>query len=252
MAYFNMAGVKRSSSALGGGAPKFKPRKKTKTSSDMGRITGKVAPGATTLANAMGPFSGKKYLTFLYENALTKVAPGATTSVLSVMSNSLYDFDKTSLASFGNKQPLYYDTLLTASGPYKNYQVQSWKTTYTVINMTAVPITVWAVPPTSAANEIDSVAEADNFPGVKSMSLTAATGSQNKGVITVTGHQFDVYPLLHLTANSTTANYAGDPGSPIYQGLVVASADGTTNVEYYVAVKHEAYSELFNVDALVS
>lgn len=253
-----MAGVKRSMSTQGGGPRKYSKsaskgrRPKVPASANLGKITGKVAPNSTTLATAKGPFSGKKFMTFLYENALTKVNPASPLSALSVLANSLYDFDKTTLASFGNKQPLYYDTVLTASGPYKSYQVISWKTTYTVVNMTAVPISVWAVPPTIAANEIDSVAEADNFPGVKKLSLSQAAGSKNIGTITVWGHQNDLYPVETLTANSTTASYAGDPASPCYAGLIVASADGTTNVEYYVAVEHEAYAELFTVDALVS
>jgi len=46
------------------------------------RITGKVAPSSTTLSRAGGPFSGKKFVTFLYENALSKVSGG--TNVVTV------------------------------------------------------------------------------------------------------------------------------------------------------------------------
>lgn len=253
-----MPGVKRSSSTMGGGAPtksRFsgtKKRKMSKPGTNLGRITGKISPGSTTLSKAPGPFQGRKYMTFLYENALTRSAPGVPSTTLNVQLNSVYDFDKTSLATFGNKQPLYYDTLLTASGPYKSYQVISWKTKFTIVNNTAVPITIWLIPPILATNEIDSVAEADNFPGVKKLYLTAATGSRNVGSLTLTGHQNDVYPVEVLTGNSTTASYAGDPGSPIFGGILVATADGTTNVDFYVAVCHEAYTELQNVDALVS
>lgn len=225
---------------------------KPRVSNTLGRITGRINPSATTLSRAAGPFQGKKYMTFLYENALTRVAPGATLQSLSVMLNSLFDFDKTSLAYFGNKQPLYYDTMLTASGPYKSYQVISWKTTFTIVNNNAVPIQVWVYPPIAATSEIDSIAEADNFPGVKKLYLTAATGSKNIGTVTVTGHQKDLFPVDTLTGNSTTASYAGDPGTAIYGGCLVATADGSTNVDFYIAVCHEAYAELQNVDALVS
>lgn len=252
-----MPAVKRSLSTQGGGPRKLKYNKGRRRmakegSTSLGKITGKVAPGSTTLSRAKGPFSGKKFMTFLYENALTKVNPASPLSTLPVMCNSLYDFDKTTLASFGNKQPLYMDTVLTASGPYKAYQVISWKTTYTIVNTTAVPITVWAIPPVAATNEIDSVAEADNFPGVKKLYLSQAGGSQNQGSVTVYGHQNDVYAVEVLTGNSTSAGYNADPNSPVYGGLIVQAADGTTNVEYYVAVEHEAYTELFAVDALVS
>uniref|UniRef100_UPI0040472748 hypothetical protein n=1 Tax=Yoonia sp. TaxID=2212373 RepID=UPI0040472748 len=240
-----MPAMKRSYSTQGGG-----PSKRAKSNAVvMGRISGKVKPTATTLARCLGPFANKRYVTFLYENSLTKVNPAATILTMSTMPNSLYDYDKTASSYFGNKQPLYFDSLLTASGPYKGYQVISWKTTYTVINSAAVPLMVFAIPPVGATAEIDSLAEADNFPGVKKLALTASTGSKNIGKITVWGHQNDVLPIETLTASSTTASYAGDPGTGIYSGLFLAAADGATNIDCYVSVCHEAYTELQNVDA---
>jgi len=49
----------------------------------------------------------------------------------------MYDYDNTGEA--GNKQPLYYDALLSASGPYKQYKTISWKTTWYFMNQTACP-----------------------------------------------------------------------------------------------------------------
>jgi len=40
-----------------------------------------------------------------------------------VKPNDMYDYDNTGEA--GNKQPLYYDALLSASGPYKQYKTIS-------------------------------------------------------------------------------------------------------------------------------
>jgi len=52
-----------------------KKQKLQRTSTlELGRITGRIAPSSTTLSKAGGPFSGKKYVTFLYENALSKVS----------------------------------------------------------------------------------------------------------------------------------------------------------------------------------
>jgi len=42
-----------------------------------------------------------------------------------VKPNDMYDYDNTGEA--GNKQPFYYDALLSASGPYKQYKTISWK-----------------------------------------------------------------------------------------------------------------------------
>jgi len=59
-------------------------------------------------------------VTFLYENALSKVSGGTNVVTVQVKPNDMYDYDSTGDA--GNKQPLYYDALLSASGPYKTIQ----------------------------------------------------------------------------------------------------------------------------------
>lgn len=216
---------------------------------ELGRITGRVAPSATTLSKASGPFAGKKYTTFLYENALQKVSGGTNVVTLQVKPNDMYDYDNTGDA--GNKQPLYYDALLSATGPYKQYKVISWKTTFYFMNQTAVPVDIFISPPLNAAGECDTVAEADNFPGVKRLRLTAATGSRNYGQVTTTGHLKDVYPAYEGDA-AFTGNYNASPTNPVYQVVVIRGSDGTTAADVYVSVKHEAYTELQLVDAIVS
>jgi len=105
--------LERSSSTQG------KKAKLQRTSTlELGRITGKVAPSSTTLSRAGGPFSGKKFVTFLYENALSKVSGGTNVVTVQVKPNDMYDYDNTGEA--GNKQPLYYDALLSASVPINN------------------------------------------------------------------------------------------------------------------------------------
>jgi len=59
--------LERSSSTQG-----RKLNSKRTSTLELGRITGKVAPSSTTLSRAGGPFSGKKFVTFLYENAFVK------------------------------------------------------------------------------------------------------------------------------------------------------------------------------------
>jgi len=61
-----------------------------------------------------------------------------------------------------------------------------------------VSVDIFISPPLNAANECDTVAEADNFPGVKRLRLTRATGSKNYGQITTTGHLRDVYPSYEV------------------------------------------------------
>lgn len=248
-----MPGTKRSYSSYAGpaGGENAKKRKMQVKKNVVGNIGGRVSASNTTLAKAKGPFAATKYMTFVYENELTAI-PSATAQSLPVMANSLYDFDQTSGNTFGNKQPLYMDSLLTSSGPYKQYRVISWKTTYTVFNLsTSTPITVWAIPPVSATAEIDSAAEADNFPGSKSLYLGPQTSSKNMGEVTVYGHTDDVYSA-QSSLDTLTAQWNANPLSPIYQGLYIRASDGSTAPSVYVAVRHEAYTQLGLVDSLVS
>lgn len=229
---------------------RFKRAYNRRTSATLGRITGKVAPSNTTLARAPGPFTGKKFVTFLYENALTQMG-GASNVVTSIIKcNDAFDFD--SSGDYGNKQPLFYDVLMSASGPYKTYKVLSWKTTYTFINNNAnTPVDIFVSPPVAATAEIDSLAEMDNFPGVKRLYLTTQGGSKNMGTVVVTGNLSDVYDHSKNDANFT-GSYNGSPTSVVYQVALARGSDGSTAPAVYVSIKHEAYTELNYLDAIVS
>lgn len=228
-------------------------RKAPKQSSQiLGRLTGVIPPSRTTLAQYPGPFTGVKKVTFIYENELTVVGGAANLLTAPHASNSLYDFDKSGSNCYGNKQPLYYDQLLDVSGPYRQYKVVSWKTTYTILNKSVTcPITVWALPPHTGTAELDSAAEADNWPGVKRLYLGSAGDSKNQGTITVKGHINDVYKTIDGDVNLIGA-YNADPASIIYGGLIIHGSDGSTAPSVYVAVKHEAYAELTYLDSIVS
>lgn len=213
-------------------------------------VTGKVSAASTDLALNKSPFPPVKYTNFIYENELTVMSGATNVLVKNVVYNDLYDFDRN--GDFGNKQPLYFDTLLSGSGPYKNYKVISWITTWTICNMTTgTPITVWTIPPNATSSDIDSVAEADNFPGVKRLFLTGREGSKSMGTITTRGHIKDLF-ATYMDDVSLIASYNTSPTSAAYGGLIVKGSDGSTAPSVYVAVKHVAYAELTAIDALVS
>lgn len=227
-----------------------KSARKGRGSQILGKIgAAYVPPSRTTLAMSSGPFQAAKFMNFLYENALAKINPGMTLWAASYVNNDMYDFDKSGY--FGNKQPLYYDALLSGTGPYKAYKVISWKTTFTIINASTVPVNIWVAPALTAAAEVDTAAEADNFPGVKKLFLTEAGGSHQQDTITVTGHIDDIFTGFEKDLNTLGAYNTG-PGGPVYGALLAQSADGVANAVVYVAVKHEAYTELLQVDAIVS
>lgn len=123
-------------------------------------------------------------------------APGATLSwgggatyyaSLHTKPTALFDYDYTNVV--GNKQPLYYDTLLTATGPYANYLVRKWKTTFTVVNMSAVPVVVFVgqASLSGSVTELDQPTEIQNFPDVKKVFLTEKGGEKCIAQITVWG-----------------------------------------------------------------
>lgn len=213
----------------------------------------KKARRAKTTMQALSvrtPFPRLKKCDILYENALTATGASATLA-LPVGSNDMYDFDRTAGNYFGNKQPLFYDNVLDAAGPYKEYYVGSWETTYWIINQTADAINVWALPPYGATSELDSRAEADNFPGVVKEYLTKSGGSRDYCKITVKGNVKD-FTGADTRDAGLIGTYASSPTKTIFGGLLIGSADGTTAVSAYIAVKHVFHAELQWVDALVS
>lgn len=238
--------MKRTFSTTVEEAAKSRTRSATPAPSKKRRVVKK-----TTLQTADKgiPFPRSKTVNLIYENGLSYVNSAGSFYNYSVMLNSAYDFDKGTV--LGNKQPLYFDSVLSASGPYKFFKVKSWKTTWTFMNHGAKPITVWISPPVSGTGEVDSAAEYDNFPGVKRLYLTEAGGSKTTGTCIVTGNIADVYKAGQQDF-SFYGGYGNDPSYTIYGGFGVQSSDGSTTPLFSVAVRHEMLTELDVVDALVS
>lgn len=237
-------GVKRTVSSTSQFQRAAKMRKTT-----LGTITGKVSPSSTTLATYGGPFAGKKSLTFLYQTGLREVTSVAgATSYARIVCNGMFDVDYDNVLD--NKQPLYFDSLLSSTGPYQQYKVISWKTTWNLINETDKSVTVWVVPAGIGSGDIDSPTEVANYPGVKRVFLSAK-GGMDRTSVSVTGHFKDMYPSM-TQDNGLIGVYNSNPGNAIYGGIVVQNSDLTNIPVLKVAVKHEAYTELQNVDAIQS
>lgn len=224
---------------------------KVRRTDTLGSLGGsQVAPSRTTMARAQGPFGAKKYTDLVYQSYLRPCGGAAVFSNCYLQCNSAFDPDGGGF--FGNEQPLFYDTLLTASGPYRGYKVISWKTTYTIVNNTGSPLNCFAIGAYGATAEFDSITEANNFPGVKRQYLTAKSGGKDTATITVTGHIKDVNAGTFTDSNNIGA-FNSNPGAIVYGGLLVSTSDGTTSTaEVHVAVRHEMYTELQQVDAVVS
>lgn len=223
-------------------------KKKSKTKAS---FTRKRMPTTLSRDLAIQPFPKVMKTVMVYENELT--AGGASVfATYSIACNSMFDFDKSG-TTFGNKQPLYYDQVLGAAGPYRRYKVTSWRTRFTVINASAsTPITVWTIPPITAINEDDIAAEADNMPGVKRLYLGPLSSAKNQGTLSVVGNIWDCASLYADSDNNMQGAYNSDPTTIIYGGLNIRAADGTTAPTVWIAVKHEFDVELSEFDAVVS
>lgn len=163
---------------------------------------------------------------------------------------SLFDYDVSNVV--GNKQPLYFDTLFTSTGPYAFYRVTSWKTTVTVVNLSAVPVVVFfgQASITGGTAELDTPTEMQNFPGVKKEFLTEKGGEKCIAKITLYGS------LRRLARNWQDSDFVGaynaSPTKNVTQTCLVQSMDGSSSGSCLISVNHEAVADCFVRDAFLS
>lgn len=207
---------------------------------------------ATTFSafNPKTPFPRLKKCVLMYENGLTQT-PSASQTVMHHASNDMFDFDRTLTNNYGNKQPLYYDQLLSANGPYKEFYVPRWETTYTIINNTNEDVIVYVLPPHLNTTELDVKGEAENYPGVVRRYMTPKGGSKDHLVVTVKGNVNDCLGSA-LKDSDLQGNYALSPIVPVYGGVMLATAGGITALSCSIAVSHKFFCELQYSDAVIS
>lgn len=71
------------------------------------------------------------------------------------------------------------------------------------------------------------------------------------GQVSIKGHIKDLFPT-YSNDFITAGSYNTSPTALVYQMILVRGSDGTTAPSVYWSVKHEAYTELSYIDALVS
>jgi len=209
-------------------------------------ITGNVNAASTTLARAVTPFPLSRFVTFEYRNGLVSRVPGASLDSILYACNDMTDFDRTTFSGLGNKQPLFYDALIGSNGPYKQYQVISWYTEFTIINRGTAPITMWLCPPSLSQTEFDTTSEADNYPGVIKKYVDVPGG---QAIVTISnrGHMKDV--VSGFQGDSNFVGFQTSPTTPVFGSLVLSS---TSSLSYEVAILNRAYTKLTAVDAIIS
>lgn len=231
---------KTTSSASAPGSSQTRAIKKAKTTS------------RTTRSQAFplykGPFPPTRNVCFEYETGGYLTTAVLSTYLVQVSPNNLFDFDYGN--NIGNKQPLYYDTLLTTNGPYKSYRVTKWEMKFTVVADVTKPLLVYGLPPTNAPAELDTLVEAEDFPGVTKRLISGSAGG-GKTTITLKGRPEDVFGS-HLDEGNLTAAFNAGPASPVYSGILVRPADASAAVSFGILVQAKIWADVFAIDAVAS
>ena len=134
---------------------------------------------------------------------------------------------------------------------HTKFMYRDWETTWTVVNMTSVPVRMYVAPALNVTSEVDSQTEAENFPGVVIRDITHNDGSQNKVSVKVRGSVKDIYPSSNKDRDFA-GTYGSSPNTSVFGTLCLASGDGTTALNCFVSIKHVFNVRLESQDAIVS
>lgn len=190
------------------------------------------------------------FTTLRYNSTMALINPSSASTFNSFVLNGMFDFDFDNI--LGNKQPLYFDDLITTSGPYNQYKVYKWNTRIHIVNDSDQPLLAyWAQAATVA--ETDTLLEVQNRPNVRELILDPKGGTKVSGFIEAPGSMFEIYG-----SSPNPENIIGRAGSnPTVQAfgtLYLYNPGGvvTTPVKAWVKVIHDFISELNAADAIVS
>ena len=201
------------------------------------------------------PFPKVKNCTLLYKQpSITLTSGGVSGTILTrFRCNSLYDFDVDN--NFLDKQPLYFDQLLSVTGPYKNYKVNAWKTTITVTNLTDRALQVYFDQGTvNSITDADTSTEVQNRQGVINKLITAQANAKPQLTFTSYRKLNSFVPKIANQATEYTGTYAADPTNLIISSLLLTNLDpaSITVFQAQVSVTHTFYTTVFNYDSLNS
>lgn len=199
------------------------------------------------------PFPKVMNTTLVYKNSSTNLASSGLLPYQAVTwaNNNMYDFDTSNV--LGNKQPLYYDQLLSVDGPYKNYKVNGWKTTIKLINLSDRPLFVFFEPSTFSYFEADTPIEIENRKGVQERLLTSASNAKPIAYFSKYTSLKSVAPKTISQGENYQAPYNANPQQQIYSSLVWKTIDGSiTAFQVALHVSHVFYVQLYNDDSIIS
>ena len=167
------------------------------------------------------PFpSTKKRCRLTYSTDVNLTSAAATDILAQIKCNDAYDTDASGLLS--NVQPLFFDSLLTSSGPYWKYIVEGWTTIIEVQGHGGTYMVYYGQD--LDGNSIDTRAEAQNWQGMQRKLLNTATNpvrivkkSKLKNAI---GYPNQVDPV------EWGGQYNSSPSNVVYGNLIIHECTG--------------------------
>lgn len=200
-----------------------------------------------------GPFPIRMNTQLVYKNPSTTIVSSGVTNFnyCQFALNSMFDLDQTNV--IGNKQPLFYDQLLSITGPYRNYKVNAWKTTIRLINLSDKAMYVYYDPCAALLTEADSALEMENRRGVQSFTLTAQNNAKPMCTIKKFQTLKSFFPNSINSSENFSAAYNTGPSTVAYATLGWKPIDNSTT-PFTVAIQYQTifYCTLYNADSVDS
>lgn len=184
------------------------------------------------------PFPAVKNLTLVYKNPSQVLSTSSTFGYTSLgfIPTDIYDYDFSNVV--GNKQPLYFDQIFTATGPYRSWKVNAWKTKIKVINLSDKVFNVyWEGGSLAGVTDLDTPIEMKNRPGVQYKMLTAQGNA--KPYCEFTSYRTTKGCIPQYAGQEIVGSYDAGPSKRCVQTLLIEHLDGVIGVSQNYAVQIE-------------
>lgn len=169
------------------------------------------------------PLPPKLVTTFSYPPTAVTFGSVLTNTAIGLLRlNSIFDFDVNN--AFGNQKPLQFAQLLSSTGPYKSFRVNSWKVKFVVDNVTAAGATTnWGIEVVVAQGaflqtDIDTWSELISYPNVQRKMLQGHTANYSRCVMEMNGKVEDFASNKELDADFI-GSYIADPTQVIFGAI---------------------------------
>lgn len=203
------------------------------------------------------PFPPIFNTTFSFPREAVEWHIGARSSSAVFKLNSLFDFDYSNV--IGNNQPVYYDQLLSSTGPYTRYRVKSWRLKLTVINITGFGtvnsrcVQVVYGQGQLANTDVDTFAECIQQPNAQVQLLQWYGGAEASTAVCCMNGSVDDFIPRDSQGDDFQALFNADPVRIIYGYLAVQNTDGASAIcDLAIQPEIEIDAELFTQDAIPS